>query len=56
VNVDNPLPSDSKFREDLTELLNGNEVKAEEEKDRLEVLQRRDRKLREAAQKAPNKH
>ena len=42
------LPSDSSFREDCMLLKNGNEEKAQEEKLKLEEIQRNDRKLREA--------
>lgn len=42
-----PLPSDSNWREDI-EYRKRNEVtRAQTEKERLEILQRKDRKLRE---------
>ena len=40
------LPSDGRKREDYIELVKGNIDKAQEEKERLENLQRYDRKLR----------
>jgi hypothetical protein len=40
------LPSDSSFRSDLVSLARGDEQGAQAEKDRLEDLQRRDRRLR----------
>ena len=42
------LPSDSMFREDLKLYLKNNEKSAQEQKEKLEVLQRKDRKLRES--------
>ncbi|GLD93352.1 hypothetical protein PINS_up001944 [Pythium insidiosum] len=45
--VDDPLPSDSRFREDLIALKNGDIALAQAEKLRLEELQRADRKIRE---------
>jgi hypothetical protein len=42
-----PLPSDSKFRPDLSFYISDNIKKAQEQKDILEQMQRRDRKLRE---------
>lgn len=42
----NPLPSDSSFREDLCALASGNVALAQKEKERLEVLQRADKKGR----------
>jgi len=45
------LLSDSRFRNDLQELLNGNNDQAQENKHLLEVAQRRDRQLRAAAEK-----
>ena len=47
------LPSDGRFRPDLTNLINGNEEQSQIEKEKLEVRQRQDRKLR--AQYAENK-
>jgi len=41
-----PLPSDSSFRSDLLALASGNIVLAQSEKERLEVLQRGEKKLR----------
>lgn len=43
------LPSDCRFREDSYFLLKGNQAKAQEYKEILEVKQRRDRKLRKDA-------
>ena len=43
----NPLLSDSRFREDLVEFLKNNIEEAEKQKERLEIIQRGDRKLRE---------
>lgn len=43
----NPLPSDSKHRKDLIELLKGDVESAQEQKERMEEEQRRDQKLRE---------
>lgn len=43
---DQVLPSDSRFRSDLIALKKGDYVTAQSEKERLEVEQRRDRKLR----------
>ena len=45
------LVSDSRKRIDLTELFKGNSEVAQENKTTLEVLQRKDRKLREQAAK-----
>ncbi|KAE9336741.1 hypothetical protein PR003_g12357 [Phytophthora rubi] len=45
--VDNPLPSDVRFREDIIALKNGDEALAQSEKLRLEAVQRADLKLRE---------
>ncbi|KAG6615849.1 oxysterol binding family protein [Phytophthora cinnamomi] len=45
--VDNPLPSDVRYREDIIALKNGDEVLAQSEKLRLEAVQRADLKLRE---------
>ena len=45
------LASDSRKRLDLVELHNGNKDLAQENKHALEVVQRKDRKLREAAEK-----
>ncbi|KAM3139836.1 hypothetical protein pb186bvf_008078 [Paramecium bursaria] len=47
IKVDSPLPSDCRYRTDLIELMNNDLEKAQEEKTRLEVIQRRDRKLRQ---------
>jgi hypothetical protein len=47
------LPSDGRFRPDLINLINGNEEQSQIEKEKLEVRQRQDRKLR--AQYAENK-
>lgn len=47
------IPSDGRFRPDLINLINGNEEKSQIEKEKLEVRQRQDRKLR--AQYAENK-
>ena len=41
-----PLPSDVRFREDLQELQGGNVVRAQEAKEWMENVQRRDKKLR----------
>ena len=51
VELDNycyPLPSDSNLRSDVIELSKGDLSVAQDEKDRLEELQRKDRKLRQA--------
>ncbi|KAJ0400970.1 hypothetical protein P43SY_008773 [Pythium insidiosum] len=48
VPVSDPLPSDSRFREDLVALKKGDIALAQVEKLRLEELQRTDRKIREA--------
>jgi hypothetical protein len=45
--VPDPLPSDSRFRTDLITLRTGDLVEAQKEKNRLEELQRADRKLRQ---------
>lgn len=45
--VDNALPSDVRYREDIIALKNGDEVLAQSEKLRLEALQRADLKQRE---------
>uniref|UniRef100_K3WHK9 Oxysterol-binding protein n=1 Tax=Globisporangium ultimum (strain ATCC 200006 / CBS 805.95 / DAOM BR144) TaxID=431595 RepID=K3WHK9_GLOUD len=50
--VANPLPSDSRFREDVIALKNGDLALAQSEKLRLEELQRADKKLREEKQNA----
>jgi hypothetical protein len=55
LHVDHPLPSDSRYREDLIELIKGDDKKADEEKERLENFQRKDRKLREAKEKERQK-
>ena len=49
--VENPLPSDWRFREDSTALNTGDMEFAQDEKERLEVLQRRDKKLRTEGKK-----
>lgn len=49
--INNPLPSDSRFRTDLIALLNHDFSKAQEQKDELEDLQRNDKRLRKAALK-----
>lgn len=41
------LPSDSWNREDLIEFIKGNEETAQQNKEKLEEIQRNDRKLRE---------
>lgn len=41
------LPSDSKYRTDLSEYIKNNDKLAQENKDKLEDIQRQDRKLRE---------
>ena len=46
--IETPLLSDHRIRLDLTTLREGDVIKAQIEKERLEVLQRNDRKLREA--------
>ncbi|EGZ29481.1 hypothetical protein PHYSODRAFT_470921 [Phytophthora sojae] len=48
--VDNPLPSDVRYREDIVALKNGDEALAQSEKLRLEAVQRADLKLREEKQ------
>ncbi|CAD8169140.1 unnamed protein product [Paramecium octaurelia] len=47
IKSESPLPSDCRFRTDLIELSNHNLDGAQEEKTRLEIIQRRDRKLRQ---------
>ena len=47
------LPSDGRFREDLICLIKGDKEKSQEEKEKLEIRQRQDRKLR--AEYAKNK-
>lgn len=42
-----PLPSDCMYREDVVYKRLGNIARSQNEKERLEVLQRKDRKLRE---------
>lgn len=49
--VNNPLPSDCRFRTDLIALLNNDLAKAQEQKDELENIQRNDKKLRKNAGK-----
>lgn len=49
--INNPLPSDCRFRTDLIALLNNDYAKAQEQKDVLENIQRNDRKLRKDASK-----
>jgi hypothetical protein len=49
--INNPLPSDCRFRTDLIALLNNDYSKAQEQKDELENIQRNDRKLRKAGLK-----
>lgn len=52
--VPDPLPSDSRFRTDLITLRTGDLVEAQKEKNRLEELQRADRRLRQ--EKNPQKY
>lgn len=49
--VNNPLPSDGRFRTDLIALLNHDYARAQDEKDKIENIQRDDRKLRKEALK-----
>lgn len=49
--INNPIPSDCRFRTDLIALLNDDFGKAQDEKDILENIQRNDRKLRKNAAK-----
>lgn len=49
---DNPLPSDSNFRLDVLYLREGNEGKAQELKDKIEEVQRHDKKLRDKYKKS----
>lgn len=42
-----PLPSDANWREDIEYRRRNQVIRAQTEKERLEVLQRRDKKLRE---------
>ena len=52
VDLDNgALPSDSRKRIDSVAYKAGDMVKAQENKDTIEIVQRKDRKLREAAEK-----
>jgi hypothetical protein len=44
---DNPLPSDHRIRSDLRTLRDGDVIKAQEEKEKIENQQRSERKLRE---------
>jgi len=46
VEVKEPLPSDSRFRDDLNALAAGDMEKAQFEKNRMEEVQRREAKLR----------
>lgn len=46
-----PLESDSYKRQDIQYLREGEVIKAQQEKDKLEGIQRNDRKLREAHEK-----
>jgi hypothetical protein len=55
VPIDNPLPSDARYREDLLVLASGKVETAGHWKGRLEERQRRDRKLRAAFEKAQKK-
>eukprot|EP00831_Metopus_contortus_P062125 TRINITY_DN54108_c0_g1_i2.p2 TRINITY_DN54108_c0_g1~~TRINITY_DN54108_c0_g1_i2.p2 ORF type:complete len:111 (+),score=9.67 TRINITY_DN54108_c0_g1_i2:163-495(+) len=48
---ESPLPSDCRYREDLVALITSTEEESQKEKDRLEELQRNDRKLREKSKK-----
>ena len=50
-----PLPSDCRYREDMIMLGRGLNKEAESQKIRLEVLQRADRTLRQAAEKLDRK-
>lgn len=51
------LPSDARYRSDLVALKSGDVDKAQKEKERLEELQRRDRRLREGkSPKAASAH
>ena len=47
--VEDPLPSDCRFRSDLLALEQGDLDSAQREKERLENIQRREAKLRENA-------
>lgn len=47
----NPLPSDCMYREDVVYKRLGNIARSQNEKERLEVLQRKDKKLREKPSK-----
>lgn len=49
--VSNPLPSDCRFREDSVAVANGDMELAQDEKERLEILQRKDKKLRQEGRK-----
>eukprot|EP00826_Nyctotherus_ovalis_P063154 TRINITY_DN9239_c0_g1_i1.p1 TRINITY_DN9239_c0_g1~~TRINITY_DN9239_c0_g1_i1.p1 ORF type:complete len:403 (-),score=118.82 TRINITY_DN9239_c0_g1_i1:177-1385(-) len=51
VDVKDPLPSDSSFREDLKNFIVDNEAESQKQKEILENVQRNDRKLREAYNK-----
>lgn len=43
----NPLPSDCMYREDVVYKRLGNVARSQNEKERLEILQRKDKKLRD---------
>mmetsp|Transcript_43301 Transcript_43301/g.41697 ORF Transcript_43301/g.41697 Transcript_43301/m.41697 type:complete len:100 (-) Transcript_43301:45-344(-) len=53
--LDTVLPSDSRIRLDARTLQGGNIEAAQAEKEKLEELQRKDRRLREAADKRREK-
>ena len=55
VPIDNPLPSDYRFREDLIWMEYNNKDQAQEWKLKLEEIQRWDRSLRQEAEKKRNK-
>ena len=56
LDINKCLESDSRLRIDLVELARNDEIAAQENKDFLEVTQRRDRDNREAAQKRREKN
>jgi len=56
VEVKNPLPSDATYRLDSLYMLNGDEPKAQKAKEMLETTQRKDKALRQAANKGGAAH
>jgi hypothetical protein len=50
-NEPNPLPSNSLYRSDINHILKNEMEQAQECKDRLEIIQRHDKRLRDAYKK-----